>query len=395
MLVPSMGAVAAEANNYDQSYVSGSLQANLTVSSNDRVSLDVFHKKEIDNLVDGVSTSLNKKQYDKFIDLTTGSLNLAFSDLFFGLDSQQNKEKNIGLWNLSSLKIIKYKQIPNSQVPSGSVHYNDYSAYNDIVTYYVSSDIETNEDNSDMFSGINYYIWVFGKDIKGDYKLLQWSQPVIKEMKQNKLAYNDGTEDLQNTIQDARLHGKILNGKGVEIQNSSTSSLSSNYIGNSPIPSNIRVKMASTGSIVNLDFITYVKNVLPNEWTAGSDPIEALRSGAMVVKMYGWYRCYVPKYYGLGFDVYSDTRDQVYKPVSAYPRSSTAVDDINGYAIMNTDWNLFETQYLGYTEPQYGGILSQPGSITLANSGNAWFQICSYYYSMSNKSTDMISIWRY
>lgn len=138
---------------------------------------------EVDNLVKVIPQYLTNKQYDKFVDVTAGDLKASVVNLFLGSNSKENEKNNTGLWNITSLKLLKYKQVPNSQLPSSFVHYEDYSAYDDVFTYYVSSEVTANEDNIDIFSGINYYIWVFGKDNKGDYKLLQWSQPIMKKCK--------------------------------------------------------------------------------------------------------------------------------------------------------------------------------------------------------------------
>ena len=56
----------------------------------------------------------------------------------------------------------------------------------------------------------------------------------------------------------------------------------------SRLPSSILVYRKSAGSVVRVDFKTYVKNVLPNEWVS-SWPAESLKAGAVAVKSYGWY----------------------------------------------------------------------------------------------------------
>jgi hypothetical protein len=75
--------------------------------------------------------------------------------------------------------------------------------------------------------------------------------------------------------------------------------------------------------------VTYVENVLPNEWVASWDG-DALKAGAVAVKSYAWY--WVTHFGGyLGgdpancFDVTDDTNFQVYKANSANARTTAAV----------------------------------------------------------------------
>ncbi|RPH35041.1 MAG: hypothetical protein EHM90_05020 [Chloroflexi bacterium] len=95
-------------------------------------------------------------------------------------------------------------------------------------------------------------------------------------------------------------------------------------------PTTIRVFRAANGAVETVDFRAYVKNVLSREWI-GSWTAESLRSGAVAVKMYAWY--HVLHWRGLTnasgqcFDVYDDTRDQVYNPAQAtWPSAAAAVD---------------------------------------------------------------------
>lgn len=90
-------------------------------------------------------------------------------------------------------------------------------------------------------------------------------------------------------------------------------------------PGSIRVLRRATGLVETVNFVFYVKSVLPNEWIAGSGLTESLRAGAVAVKNYGWFQVNVaigndpPFNYG-GFsggkcwDVDDGQRYQVYNP---------------------------------------------------------------------------------
>lgn len=88
-----------------------------------------LENKQVASLIGEIATYLDKKQYNKFISLTSGDLKLGFSDLFFGPDSHEYKKSKIGLWNLDKFKMITYKQVPNGQITTGNVNYNEYMDY--------------------------------------------------------------------------------------------------------------------------------------------------------------------------------------------------------------------------------------------------------------------------
>lgn len=95
-------------------------------------------------------------------------------------------------------------------------------------------------------------------------------------------------------------------------------------------PPTIRVYRAATGAVETVDFRVYAKNVLSREWI-GSWTTESLRSGAVAVKMYAWYQVLhwrgLTNAAGQCFDVYDDTRDQVYDPSRATWASAAAAVD--------------------------------------------------------------------
>lgn len=246
-----------------------------------------------------------------------------------------------------------------------------------------------------MFSGMNCFLFVFGKDNNDEYKLLQWSQPIIDELLGiNFQFHREGEQSKENTLY-ARLNEMVLKGNKEKLEKCFYSVQAINDPYYCPMPSKIRVKIRSTGKISTVDFYYYLKNVLPNEWTALADPMESLKAGAMAVKMYGWYRCYNHKYFGLGFDVYDTIVDQVYKAGSEHVRSTEAINSVAGIAIINTDGLIFETQYNARAQSKHSGYMSQIGANILAKNGYTWLQICDYYYSNSCKSEGSISSFNY
>lgn len=156
-------------------------------------------------------------------------------------------------------------------------------------------------------------------------------------------------------------------------------------------PSTIRVYRTALGRVDVVDFNTYVKNVLPNEWIASWQP-EALKAGAMATKTYAWYRVLHWKGGSLGgqcFDVRDDTADQVYRDGTALSVTNTAVDS-TWTTRMLKNGSIFESQYCsnmwcttsidscGYAANGYR--LSQWGTQACAARGDTYQQMLARYY---------------
>jgi peptidoglycan hydrolase-like amidase len=155
---------------------------------------------------------------------------------------------------------------------------------------------------------------------------------------------------------------------------------------NSTLPSTILVYRVSLGRVDRVDFKTYVKNVLPNEWVT-SWPAASLRAGAVAVKSYAWYWALHSTRKTAGgqcYDVRDDTADQVYRPSSAQSSSSSAVDN-TWSARMTRSGNILQAHYCSTTTAcgawVDGNWMSQYGSRDLANAGDSYQTILHYYYS--------------
>ncbi|SNT45734.1 SpoIID/LytB domain protein [Asanoa hainanensis] len=154
---------------------------------------------------------------------------------------------------------------------------------------------------------------------------------------------------------------------------------------NAKLPTTILVYRASLGRVDRVDFKTYVKNVLPNEWIS-SWPKASLESGAMAVKSYAWYWALhstrkTPG--GACYDVRDDVYDQVYRPSSAVASTSAAVD-ATWSTRMTRSGNILQAHYCATTTAcgawVDGDWMSQYGSRDLANAGNSYQTILRHYY---------------
>jgi peptidoglycan hydrolase-like amidase len=155
---------------------------------------------------------------------------------------------------------------------------------------------------------------------------------------------------------------------------------------NSKLPSTILVYRVSLGRVDRVDFKTYVKNVLPNEWVT-SWPAASLRAGAVAVKSYAWYWALHSTRKTAGgqcYDVRDDTADQVYRPSSAQSSSSSAVDN-TWSTRMTRSGNILQAHYCSTTTAcgawVDGNWMSQYGSRDLANAGDSYQTILRHYYS--------------
>jgi hypothetical protein len=155
---------------------------------------------------------------------------------------------------------------------------------------------------------------------------------------------------------------------------------------NTTAPSTILVYRVSLGRIDRVDFKTYVKNVLPNEWVS-SWPGASLQAGAVAVKSYAWYWALHSTRKTTGgqcYDVADNTNDQVYKPSSAVASTSSAVDS-TWSTRMTRSGNIMQAHYCATTTAcdawVDGNWLSQNGSRDQAEAGKSYQTILHSYYS--------------
>ncbi|MEV5570595.1 peptidase inhibitor family I36 protein [Spirillospora sp. NPDC052269] len=155
---------------------------------------------------------------------------------------------------------------------------------------------------------------------------------------------------------------------------------------NTRTPSSILVYRVSQRRVERVDFKTYVKNVLPNEWMAGW-PRESLKAGAMAVKSYGWYWAMHSSRktpWKQCFDVYDTDSSQVYHPGSATSSTNAAVD-ATWSTRMTRSGSIFQAQYCSYPaacrDYRTGQWMSQNGSRDLAKSGWGYAGILHHYYN--------------
>ncbi len=107
-----------------------------------------------------------------------------------------------------------------------------------------------------------------------------------------------------------------------------------NTIANTAYPSVIRVAIREYNNpfgpilyVQTIGFQEYCEDVLPNEWYPSWNP-QALRAGAIAVKMFAWYHTLHPVTdSGFTFDVDNTTNFQQFKYLSGHVETNQAVLD--------------------------------------------------------------------
>ena len=131
----------------------------------------------------------------------------------------------------------------------------------------------------------------------------------------------------------------------------------------------------------------YTQRVLDNEWNTTWNQ-ESLRSGAMAVKLYGWYRVDEPQKWSLiGADVVDFTCDQMYKNNSNTNDGNQAVDYTwDYYAVYNGTGteNILNAAYIAGQVANKskgdGTYMTQWGTQYWALTGKVWEWMFDYYY---------------
>ncbi len=159
------------------------------------------------------------------------------------------------------------------------------------------------------------------------------------------------------------------------------------------------------GLVHTYDFMSYVKNVLPNEWYPSFDR-KSLQAGAMWVRNYGWYKVNHSAHNtvnGQCYDVDATTGYQLFRAGSETSATNDAVASIwyggriyrrpsSGLDVVNQTY--YKAGYTSDTCGQLNGSAapghdgSQFGSQNCAARGLPWSQITRTYYFQNSNPID-------
>lgn len=349
-------------------------------------------------------SALNNKDWDKLVNLQNDESLKSF------IESKSNQDQKLGILDVKSAKLKNVLPIPNSEATKFLS--DNYDGVFNLEYYLVATDYNVYNENKYYVNGTNYDLLAIGK-LNGQWKIINGMMAPLDVLHNDGYGFFDKAENDTITVIQQRIHGKIVNksGKLLEYDNANfafqleqainpliktslqadsaikVTASNPGYNFNLPFPQQIRVYITSAGYVSTVATWSYVKDVLPNEWH-GSDPVEALKAGAIAVKEYAWYHHYYPTINGSRHqaDLIDTPQDQKYVWLSrnnpGCGNSNTACDAIYRWAIVNSSGNVFETNY---QKTPRSGWMSQDGSVNLAKQGYSWISILQYYYKNITK----------
>lgn len=372
-------------------------------------------------------------------------------------------------WRLKHHEAFRVKNVVSFKVEEVKELPLDFAKKHIDVNYYESKGIpfkfvyaqisfKVKEENKYFLNGKNYRMatliqkggkWEVDHKSEGEFRYASFYMAPVHEIVESNLGF--GTDDEKEMAEIIRKHyqGIYVNRKGEIVGDRDTDNIASeeqlrqemtgiagttsptSYEAIPPEvnphykrPNYIRVVMSNKKNkkhygcagvptcIQRVDFLEYAKHVLPNEW-AWDSPDEALKTGAMAVKMYAWYSVAVNPKAGSGnADVYDTTRDHVYMADLSHITKTPAGKEwvqraqsifhapgVAGVGLKeSTMHNLIPIAYGGGNYNRKSGKISQPGSVKLAKEPKKmnFIDIFKYYVEGSpHANNSRLDFYRY
>ena len=278
--------------------------------------------------------SQNNHDWLGFLSVRTENPELPECVRDYKLLKEKNPEpENNFMNNIKEARISEIKELPIDLVRGRIGEYLEFYKENEIATYYVGINYSLKKENRAFYNGVNYRFYVLALE-EGQWKIIESSEAPVYWIVQSGYGFGTANEKTALKIQDEyKRTGKFTNPKGEIITIESDDHSQPNYI------RVYRTTGPTAGQVEEVDFYTYIINVLPNEWPSDY-PTESLRAGALAVKMFGWYRFYNWKYPNSGYHVKDSDTDQVYIPGSSSSSCKEAVNSVQGKGVDVADGNL-------------------------------------------------------
>jgi hypothetical protein len=255
--------------------------------------------------------------------------------------------------------------------------------------FYVIIDYGVRREDKYVCNGPNARLYVLDH-VDDHWKIVEVSEPPLASLVNRGFGTGSPSERELLDRQRVRLQtGQFLNTRGeVILADSPNATIEAHQFPSSIIVAHYTAypDCKYQSLIGAIDFMTYVKDVVPNEWPS-SFPSQSLKAGAITAKMVGWYRRYNAKYPNRGYDVSDQDCDQVYRAGSAVTATNNAVCGVSGVGFDRADGTLF---YASYSAGSYngngyhGGQMYQNGTRYLADLGYQYQDMVYYYYDSSS-----------
>lgn len=337
-----------------------------------------------EKLLYGYATAINNRDIDSYILLFTNENRMMMSDYIdsYGRD-EFFRERSVEIKDISELS-------GEIGIRSASLSVEESQKSNDIVVYYAELCIDGLQTENKVF--------VLIKE-DGSWKIQRISTPDFVTIIDAGEGFNTITERQQMQRQESRKeeHLSVISEEKI-----SQIGVASPNATPTADPTEVTVyftkqknKDYHKKARESLEFETYLKNVLPIEWTISWHEYYPayLQAGTMASKMYAWWYNIHPKwnfspYYS---DVLDSSKDQNYL-YSAYDdlglkKYQGFVDEVLDYvrniAMCDNEGEMFEVHYNATQGTQYSGQMSASGALSLAKEGYSMAQILHYYYDYS------------
>lgn len=341
------------------------------------------------------------------------------------MEKDFSDNQDVRYFREKDVRLVNIKKLPEKIAVSATALSNEEP--NDTTTcevYYVELSFNVDQEQKWFYNGTNHRVIVMSQE-DNQWKIARVSVPSIGYLVDKGCGFGTIAEEKALNIEETmNTKGLVLNNEGMVIESIAapqeelererrgqileTEEDFSDVELQSPItrtdehtrPDSVLVYFTKSqnrsdwGGVVRADvpLWDYCRDVLPNEWVASwySTAPTAVRAGALVTKMYGWYHTYHPKrmyspYYS---DVLDNTYDQEYDCGSHQSGTDSAISDVGGIGIDSWDTHqLFETQYRAGTYDgdnyAHSGYVSQYGTKYWADQGKGYTFMIHYYYDDS------------
>ncbi|KAA8746966.1 SpoIID/LytB domain-containing protein [Paenibacillus sp. UASWS1643] len=394
--------------------------------------------------------AINNKDWDTFVH----SYSPDRQQFYQGFPSKEQEKNKTGILSVESINVFEAKKLPSSNILEVEPYFADISsAYTDIGYYYVGFNYTVNKESEFFYNGVKYELIATGNLNGQEYIIGHENVYNIDELVALGYAFNSAAEQQANNVVKEREQGHIVNFENKSIEqttikedaqhahlnqtveentidlnqdfpktttikkpreqlnlekaknggNAQSNSGDIQPLSATSTPSSFKLYITGSGTITNIGFDTYAKNVLPNEWY-GSWKSESLKAGAVTIKTYAWYNATYPRKPATDYGAHLTDRWQNYQhyvPNSGQTTTNNAVNAVSGIFMVNSDGKVFDAQYRAGSEGDigtaWGGVLSQWGTQYIAQNYPEYnyYTILSYYYSFSDKSSGYIQTGNY
>ncbi|WP_178075966.1 SpoIID/LytB domain-containing protein [Paenibacillus oralis] len=406
----------------------------------------------IPTVVQKYMEAINTKDWKAFVDSYSPDIQKSYSTF----PSKDQLENRTGILSVNSIEVYEVKELPAIHIMEIEPYFKEINTtlYDNVHYYYIGFNYNVSQESEFFYNGVRYelvatgnldgteyiighenvydltsldkYGYTFKSDAvtKAQNIVDQREKGIIVNFNNEVLPSSENTDDTMKNTEEVEKTSSLDESSAIENEKNENTrdplelqleraSLEKASKGNSAetiqpfsatsTPSTIKLYITKSGTLKNIGFDSYAKQVLPNEWYASWNK-KALQAGAITIKTYAWYNATYPRKPATNYGAHlTDNPDNYQHFVENSNETSTdnAVNDVSGIFMRNSNGKVFDAQYRagkkGEIGEAFGGVLSQWGTQYIATNYPEYdyYTILSYYYSFSDKSDDYIQVGKY